>query len=66
MLGAGKYDDLCTYVREAAQAQGALLIILGGNKGSGFSIQADLVTTLRVPEILRRVADQIEADGGVL
>ena len=26
--GPGKYDDLCTYVREQANAQGVLLIVL--------------------------------------
>lgn len=66
MLGAGKYDQLCTYVREQAGAQGALLLVLGGTKGPGFSLQADLVTTLRLPAILRDLADQIEADGGPL
>ena len=66
MLGAGKYDQLCTYVREQAGAQGALLLVLGGTKGNGFSLQADLVTTLRLPEILRELATKIEADGGPL
>jgi hypothetical protein len=66
MLGAGKYDELCTYVREQAQAEGTLLLVLGGTKGNGFSLQADLVTTLRLPAILRDLAARIEADGGPL
>lgn len=66
MLGAGKYDELCTYVREHAQAQGAIVLVIGGTKGSGFSVQADLETTLKVPGILRLLAAQIEADGGAL
>ena len=66
MLGPGKYDELCTYVREQAQAKGALVLVIGGTKGGGFSVQADLETTLKVPGILRLLAAQIEADGGQL
>ena len=66
MLGPGKYDELCTQAREHAQARGVLLLVIGGTKGSGFSVQADLETTLKVPGILRLLAAQIEADGGQL
>ncbi len=62
MLGPGKYDDLCTLVREGAKARGALVLVFGGARGSGFSVQADLATTLALPAILRKVAAQIEAD----
>jgi hypothetical protein len=37
--GAGKYDDLCTTVREASHAEAALVIVLNGDRGSGFSCQ---------------------------
>lgn len=40
MNGAGKYDDLCTQVREAAEAQAVVLVVMDGNKGSGFSVQS--------------------------
>ena len=60
-LGPGKYDDLCTYVRTQADAAGVLVIILDGNKGDGFSAQLDPRSTLRVPELLRDTANQIEA-----
>lgn len=63
MLGPGKYDDLCTYVRTHAQAKGALLLVIAGNKGGGFSCQADLETTLKLPGILRLLASQLEAEG---
>lgn len=36
-LGPGKYDDLCTYVREKAKAEGAIVIVYGGERGQGFS-----------------------------
>lgn len=62
-LGPGKYDDLCTYVREQAKAQGVLLIVLGGERGSGFSCQAGLADTLLLPEILEHIAAEIRASG---
>ncbi len=33
-FGPGKYDDLCTEVREKAKAKGVLVIIIDGDKGS--------------------------------
>jgi len=67
-LGPGKYDDLASLVRkEVGLAEGrcpggVVLIVLGGDKGHGFSIQADPLTMLRLPEMLRVMADQIEGD----
>jgi hypothetical protein len=60
-IGPGKYDGLCTLVRETAKAEGVLLMILGGDKGDGFSCQADLMTTAALPKMLRSIANQIEA-----
>jgi hypothetical protein len=70
-IGPGRYDDLCTEVREKAgvtelRGGGVVLIVIGGNRGStgmGFSIQADLRTTLQLPTLLRMVAESIEQDG---
>lgn len=67
MIGPGKYDDLCTYVREQAKAEAAIVIILNGEKGNGFSCQIDakhreLPVLLNVPEILRQTLAQMEAD----
>lgn len=64
-LGPGKYDDLCEYVRNKAgvigmPAQGALVIVVGGTKGSGFSMKSDALLIQMLPGILRNVADQIE------
>ena len=61
--GPGKYDELASYVRERAEALAAIVIVIGGNKGSGFSVQStgeDLTSTL--PKLLRGMADQIEKD----
>ena len=66
-LGPGKYDDVCTMVRQQVGiggdvlAGGVIVIVFGGNKGSGFSCQADPATTLALPDILERVARQIRA-----
>jgi len=62
-LGPGKYDDLCTYVREQAKADGALVIVINGTRGVGFSCQADLQTTLLLPELLENIAKQIRESG---
>lgn len=63
MIGPGKYDALLTQARELASAHNAILIILDGDKGPGFSCQTTVpVLTLQLPDILRAVADQIEAD----
>lgn len=59
-LGPGRYDDLCTEVREKAQAEGAVLIVMGGRVGSGFSAQLTERDMRVVPGILRDVAQQIE------
>ena len=63
MIGPGKYDEQCTKVREETKAAGVILLVLGGSAGSGFSCQASLETTLRLPQMLRDLAQQIEADG---
>jgi hypothetical protein len=62
MLGPGKYDDLCSHVRQEAQAPCAIVIVLEGNKGTGFSVQADMVTLTMLPKILRDMAGTIERD----
>jgi hypothetical protein len=62
-LGPGKYDDLCTMVREQAKAKGAVIIVLDGEHGKGFSCQADLRATLALPDILESVARQMRESG---
>lgn len=63
MKGAGKYDEVATLARQLAQAEGVLVAVINGNKGSGFSVQSiepDIVEKL--PTMLRAMADCIEAD----
>lgn len=61
-LGPGKYDDACTQAREATGAGTAVLIVIGGHHGPGFSVQSDDAVVLAgLPALLRSVADQIQA-----
>jgi hypothetical protein len=70
MFGPGKYDDICTLVRERvgitdATGGGVIVIVLGGNKGNGFACQADAMTTLALPALLEHVVHQMRAEDGV-
>lgn len=59
--GPGKYDHLACSARDKTQADGLVLIVLNGIRGSGFSVVATdpgLATSL--PGLLRDVADEIE------
>lgn len=62
MTGPGKYDDLCTELREKTRAVGAIVIIVEGNQGNGFSVQGPLPVVAQLPQMLRFMADQIERD----
>lgn len=62
MKGPGKYDELCTLVQEATEAEGVILIVLGGNRGAGFSVQATVPIHLRLPSYLRELATLLEAN----
>jgi len=60
------YDNWCTKVREGTKSSGVILIVFGGEAGSGFSMQATPELTMALPAILRNVADQIDRDGGAI
>jgi hypothetical protein len=64
MIGPGKYDDLATGVREQAKADGVVIIVIGGDKGNSFCVQADYETTLGLPDLLEMMAKQIREDLG--
>lgn len=44
MNGPGKYDEHATRVREETGAQSVVVIVIGGNKGHGFSHQMQVPT----------------------
>jgi hypothetical protein len=60
-VGPGRYDALCTYVREQAMADGAVVIVLGGARGDGFSCQASGTLTKQLPALLCDIASRIAA-----
>ena len=59
-LGPGRYDASCTKVREETRAEGVFLAVFDGEKGTGFSVQAPFELAVKLPEILRNTARQIE------
>jgi len=65
--GPGKYDDMATYVREQTNARGVIVIVVGGNKGSGFSVQgmSDDQLLLQLPAVLHEVAETIARDSDI-
>lgn len=71
-VGPGKYDDLCTLVRDRVGlggdnlkiGSGVMVIVLNGDKGNGFAVQADALGTLMIPELLEMVLQQLRPPGG--
>ena len=61
-IGPGVYDDEAAWVRERTHAKGVVLIVVGGDRGVGFAVQATPEITLDLPAVLRSIADQIDAD----
>lgn len=63
MIGKGVYDDACTKVRQETKATGGvILLVLGGEHGSGFSAQVTMPLILTIPEMLRAMAAEIEKE----
>jgi len=59
--GVGKYDDALTIARKLSGATSALLIVIDGENGAGFSFQGTPATSLKIPTLLRSIASKIEA-----
>lgn len=62
MIGSGKYDTVCTGVRVSTKAAGAMVMVIAGDLGDGFSIQVPEELWPHVPTLLRVVAEQVEND----
>lgn len=63
MIGAGRYDPECLAILDKTQAVGVILVVIQGNKGSGFSLNClDADVIMKLPQTLRMMADEIEAD----
>ena len=61
-IGPGKYDKACTVARESTGGIGAVLIVIGGDNGGGFSCQVPPAMMFELPAILETLAAQIRAD----
>jgi hypothetical protein len=59
MIEPGRYDDLCTYVREQARARSAIVIVIDGERGSGLSCQGAPTDLAELPIILEYAAADI-------
>jgi hypothetical protein len=62
LIGPGKYDDLCTHVRQQVATKGVVVIVLEGTRGNGFGVQLEPAVRGSIVEVLRAVADQIERE----
>lgn len=66
MKGPGKYDDECSALLKSLRADVVMLIVLGGERRSGFSVSAHISQRARLrehgPDMLRSVADQLATD----
>jgi hypothetical protein len=61
-IGPGKYDSICTAVREETKAEAVILIVIHGLNGSGFTCQANREVTALLPSMLEDMAKQIRDD----
>lgn len=61
-LGPGRYDEETTRIREENDAEGVILVVIGGKKGAGFSVQAPADVQFMLPSILKSIANEIERD----
>ena len=62
----GIYDAECTQVREATHAVGVLLVVVGGQRGTGFSLQGAPEVITVMPDVLERTARELRAALGVV
>lgn len=61
-IGAGKYDAMCTFVRKDTEAEGAIVVVIGGSLGSGFSVQCPPHILEKLPDILENMAAKIRTE----
>jgi hypothetical protein len=63
VIGKGKYDEFAEGCLLATGAQGVLVLVIHGDKGSGFSASfTNPEMVARIPAALREMANTIEAD----
>jgi hypothetical protein len=58
--GPGKYNEQATFVRETTNARAVIVMVLDGNHGHGFSVQAqDDIPPGQLAQILEFTAAEI-------
>lgn len=62
MLKPGKYDAEAEALLQKLGAEGLILIVVGGQKGSGMSVKSNPVLLAALPGLMRTVADMIELE----
>lgn len=60
-FGPGKYDKETTLVQKLTGGS-VIVIVVGGDRGEGFSVQATADVLWTLPDMLREIAKQMEAD----
>ncbi len=55
-----KYDAECTAARLSSGAEGVVLLVLRGRLGSGFAVQMPEDWVVKVPAMLRDLANMVE------
>ena len=62
-IGPGRYDDLASIVREETGADCVVVMVIGGKRGNGFSVQVTSLDMLaHLPPLLADIAKQIRKD----
>lgn len=62
MTDPGKYDAVAKLVRITTGADAVMVAVLGGSNGSGFSFHGPNDDLAKMPQILRDIAAEMEAD----
>lgn len=58
-IGPGKYDDEATFVREETRAEAVVVLVVNGDRGTGFSVQGPLDITAALPDLMEYMAREI-------
>jgi hypothetical protein len=61
-LGSGKYDDIAQEIFDRLKAQGVILLVMKGPRGSGMSCKTDATTLALLPAVLHALASAIESE----
>lgn len=61
-IGEGKYDAICTQIREDHNADAVVVVIINGHRGTGFSVQASPIAMLKLPDAFHNMAEEMRRD----